>query len=454
MAREKREKGTGHVLYKPNGRVAVTVSSPKGYVDPKTGNVKRKKVTADTEEEALRLATEEILAWERWFEEDFLPKQGKTLTFGEYILDYMEREVRGTISESAYLSYKRDIKTYVERYAIYRMQLQNLNVKVVKVYYDCLTQKYVPSSIKVAVQLCQRTADWLVGRHLLQENYFRLIKPTYEVPDEVELLPEDSKKYKEVFTSEDIQKFMDAMHQHIKSDYVCVAIFLLETGIRPSELSALQNSDIDLENRIISVTKTVATRLKKGSTAETELYAKVTKNHENRVIPILSDICIDAIKEMQTKTAMYCKDNPKNLLYPIFGTGNFRTSETMEVGFKKVCDMLDIDRDVHITKGGQKKGLCLYACRHTFETRLEEQGYNPVVIGAMLGHTPTVGLKHYTHIEVSQMASQLKSPTTLLSTLSTSTQNKDTTSTPLGDLTEEQEIELVRKLMKKYADRL
>lgn len=40
----------------------------------------------------------------------------------------------------------------------------------------------------------------------------------------------------------------------------------------------------------------------------------------------------------------------------------------MEVCVKELCDKLNIDRDVYLTKGGQMKGLCLHSLRHTADT--------------------------------------------------------------------------------------
>ena len=206
-----------------------------------------------------------------------------------------------------------------------------------------------------------------------------------------------------------MEKVYNAYKANLKSDYICVVLFLCETGLRPQEFASLENSDIDKKNKIIHVSKSSGRKFIDDENQISITYTKRTKTNEVRDV-FLSPLALEMVEQMQLKTKMYCKNNEKDLLYPVFSNGNPRSNATMEVGFKKLCDMLDIDRDVHATRGGQKQGLNLYCCRHTCETMMHVKGVPPIMVGAMLGHSPKTGLEYYTHISVEDVRKQAKTP--------------------------------------------
>lgn len=442
MGKKKAKSGDGYIEKTKSGKYACTIVSM--CVDPQTGNYKKIKRTRDTEEEARAACKLAVKAYEKEWEEDNEYKSGATLAFYEYIEDYLKQEVHGTVAESTIYSYTRAYQQYIKNKAIAKMQLKNLNKKRFQTFYDVLTESYSPRSIEFAIQLCRRTCGWLVERSLLEENYAEQAKPRYDVVDEFDYVK--NLEHKKVFTDEDLKKFYDAEENGIKSEYISVVIFLLETGLRPQEFACLTNADVDWDKEQIYVCKTCSRRFIDETQTKTEMYVKVVKTKEARYVP-LSDMAVKQIKKMQFATEQYCKNNPMDLLYPVFRGGKIRSNATMEVGFKKLCDMLDIDRDVHPTKGGQQIGLNLYACRHTCETLQEKAGVSPLMIGAMLGHKPETGLKHYTHLTADDVAKQMKTPYELINA-------EEKKQVDEKEITEADEIALLKKLMEKYKDRL
>ena len=108
---------------------------------------------------------------------------------------------------------------------------------------------------------------------------------------------EDLKKRKKVFTSEDIQKFYYAYKNDI-GQYPVVVLFLLETGMRSGEFSALRNDNIDLNNNKIHIVEAFGRRFKNNDkNNEMEYYTKVPKNKEARYI-IMSDLCRECVLYM------------------------------------------------------------------------------------------------------------------------------------------------------------
>lgn len=447
----KAKNGDGYVEKTKSGKYACTIVST--CTDPNTGNYKKIKRTRDTRDEAIKAAKLAVKAYEKEWKQNNNFREGLTLTFGEACEEYLEKKVKDTVKGSTFYTYYRAYKQFIfGNKTIYNTQIRNLSKRSFELLYGTWAEKYSPKSIEYPVQLVRQVCKWLVERSLIEENYAEQCRPKYEIPDDIETLKK--LEHKKILTQEDLQKVYNAYKANLKSDYIPVVLFLCETGLRPQEFACLRNDDIDLEKKRLKVNKTCSRRFVDNTHTKSELYIKVTKTGEERDV-MLSPLAIEMIEQMQMKTKAYCKNNKDNLLYPIFSNGRVRTNSTMEVGFKHLCEMLDIDRDVHATRGGQKQGINLYACRHTCETMMEVAGISPIIIGAMLGHSPEVGLKHYTHISVDDVEKQAKTPFMLLNgeNASINSQQKKI-STDENELTEEQEKELLRKLLKKYANEI
>lgn len=124
---------------------------------------------------------------------------------------------------------------------------------------------------------------------------------------------------------------------------------------------------------------------------------KVPKNKEARFV-MMSDLCYECVLYMMEQTKLKCKNNPDNLLYPTFYNGKRRDDTSMNVCFKELCDKLGIDRDVRITKTGQRKGLSLHSLRHTADTIANTaKGANVVNTALMFGHKAITVENVYTH---------------------------------------------------------
>lgn len=439
----KAKNGDGYVEKTKSGKYACTIVST--CTDPITGNYKKIKRTRDTRDEAIKATKQAVKAYEKEWKEKNNFKDGLTLTFGEACEEYMEKIVKGEVTGSTFYTYYKSYKQYIGgNKTICNTQIRNLSKKSFELLYGTWAEKYSPKSIEYPVQLCRRVCKWLVERALISENYAEQCKPKYEIPDDIETLKK--LEHKKTLSKEDLDKVYNAYKANLKSDYVCVVLFLCETGLRPQEFACLQNTDIDKERKIVKVNKTCSRRFVDDEHKKSELYVKITKTGENREV-MLSPLALEMIEQMQLKTKSYCKNNKDDLLYPIFSNGKIRTNSTMEVGFKHLCDLLDIDRDVHATRGGQKVGINLYSCRHTCETMMELAGISPIIIGAMLGHSPEVGLKHYTHISVEDVQKQAKSPFMIMMN---SEEEDIIPPKESEELTEEQEKALLKKLLKKY----
>ena len=394
--RRKNDNGTGSARELADHTWECVIQSK--YLNPKTGNPKRIKRTGKTEEEARKRARMSLDAWEKEFERGRDTKINRSKTFGQYMEEYIDQEVKPSITASTYHSYISAMKNNFYPFPISKYQLHMLNGSEFQKYYDTIGAQKARKTCAFPIQLCKRCCEWLVKRSLLQENYAEQATLAREISDEYDYKKEkDLKNRKEVFTPEDIEKFYYAFKNNM-GQYPVVVLFLLETGMRIGEFAALRNENIDLHKNRIDILETQALRfVENDKNKGVEYYTKVPKNKEHRFI-MMSDLCRECVLYMMEQTKLNCPNNPEDLLYPTFRNGKRRSNSSMEVCFKKLCDKLNIDRDVHLTKTGQQKGLCLHSLRHTADTIANTaKGANVVNTALMMGHKAIAVENTYTH---------------------------------------------------------
>ena len=195
------------------------------------------------------------------------------------------------------------------------------------------------------------------------------------------------------FTEKEIQNILTAFklntacssHSNFKhSHYYPFIYFIFKTGCRPSEAVGLRVSSIDLKNEIITIKEVLARTIK--YTSSLHRVRKETKNGKIRTLPLTQDL-VDVLKPLiDNKLAddlVFHSPKGKSI-----DDKNFQSRI-----FRQVLIKLEIPRRV------------LYACRHTFGSRCIDAGLTPVMTAFLMGNSPEVALKNYTH--------QLKIPNTL-----------------------------------------
>lgn len=402
MGRNANKEGSTRKL--PDGAWECVIQSK--YLNPETAKPKRFKRKASTAEEATKKAKMSMRAWEKEFEKGRNTKVSKTKTFGSYMEEFIDTEVKKNLTASGYKSYINNMKNNFYPFHIANLQLHMLNQVEFKKYYDSILKLKSKKTCSLPRQLCVRCCKWLVDKSLLDENYASQANFEKEIADEYNNKQEKSERErKKVFTAEDIEKFYYAYKNNM-GEYPVVVLFLLETGLRAGEFSALKLDNVDLENNKIYIRETASTRfIDNDKNNKQEVYTKVPKNQEERFI-IMSDLCKECVTYMMNQTKLKCKSNPDELLYPVFRSGNMRSNDSMEVCFKSLCDKLGINRDVRETKTGRNQGLCLHSLRHTMDSIANgAKGANVVNTALMMGHKAIRTENIYTHATEEGLAS-------------------------------------------------
>lgn len=191
-------------------------------------------------------------------------------------------------------------------------------------------------------------------------------------------LPRTNRKKIEAFTKEE-QKQIEYVCLKKKRNYIGF-IICLYTGIRLGELLALTWEDVDFENNMISINKTLGQFYINGKTT-THINSPKTRN-SNRIIPF----------SKQLKALLQDKKKISNSKYVISSNnGNMVKNRQYQKTFKSLLEQCGIAH----------KGI--HSLRHTFATRSIETGMDVKTLSEILGHGNTViTLKRYTHSMIEQ----------------------------------------------------
>ena len=337
----KEQDGNGNMRQLPDGTLECVIQSK--YINPKTGKPKRVKRRGKSKNETREKTQMALAAWEKEIERGRDTKVNKTKTFGQYMEEYIDTEAKPTLTGSGYHSYISNMKNNFYPFPISKMQLHMLSTVEFEKYFDSILELKSRKTCSLPIQLCRRCCKWLVDKSLLKENYASQARIKREISDEYDKKREDDiKSRKKVFTPEGIEKFYYAYKNNM-GQYPVVVLFLLETGLRAGEFSALRNDSIDLENNKIHIVETQSLRFKNNDKNKgIEYYVKVPKNKEARFI-MMSDLCRECVLYMMEQTKLNCRNNPENLLYPTFRNGKRRSTSSMETCFKDLRNKLEID---------------------------------------------------------------------------------------------------------------
>ena len=185
-------------------------------------------------------------------------------------------------------------------------------------------------------------------------------------------LPGESRRETQVLTREEMQQLLI----QAKADS-CYELLLLDLsiGLRRGELLALQWDDLNVKDRILSVSKQV-TRID----GELVITEPKTKNSVRRVA--LSQQAVDILVREHEQHP----DNP--ILFPSPRTGGYWSPDAVSRINRKLLAMAGIEEHVRF-----------HDLRHTFATMALSSGVDVKTLSSMLGHfSAGFTLDTYTHI--------------------------------------------------------
>lgn len=274
-------------------------------------------------------------------------------------------ELEKNLSENTILSYKNDIKNYI----------------------NYLSEKNISNPDKISEndvrEFVRQLSDLLLSPKTISQNISAirsfhkfLVNDGYAIlnPTENLSLPKLPKNLPEVLTYNEIEKILNSINTGNPNGIRDRAIIetLYATGVRVSELITLKQQDINFELGIVRV------------------YGKGSKE---RVVPIGS-AAISWIKRYQKEARIFFIDNQRRL--------NYRSTDILFLNVRgkpltRMAIWLIVSK--YTRAAGIDKVVHPHTFRHSFATHLLEGGANLRAVQEMLGHTDISTTEIYTHID-------------------------------------------------------
>ena len=264
-----------------------------------------------------------------------------------------EKKALNKIKESTY-GRNRDTIKALQKANIAKIPIQKLTERDILMYYASITN-YSQSYINKQVRCVRQAFRYALRNDLVKKN----IAADVEAPKS-----RQTRKKVLALTLEQQKTVIADINDKIKEPYLSMLLLMMFTGLRPSEVSALKFSDINLFKREIEVRRNIQ------KTGSGKYYiGKDTKTAAGvRTVP-LSTEAFNVLK-MHYKNCAYSSGlvfrgkNKKR--------GDLIIVNTTNAEFKKVAPAKEYSQ---------------YCLRHTFATRCIESGMNVKVLSKILGHS-------------------------------------------------------------------
>lgn len=306
------------------------------------------------------------------------------LTVEKYLIDWLYSEKQGTVSDKYFDSMEYHVKDYLIP-AFGKITLQKLDKSTIDskchqwIENGGVTgKKLSPKTVKHILTTLKQAMGYAVDTGKISKN--PAAKCRIKKQEDVMNKP----KY---FTKEEEEQLIQRLDLSNSMDMAILTA--IETGLRQGELIALTWGDIYPARNEISVTKSLSIS-KNRSSDEGNNYKRVVKSPKTRssirVVPISNSLNRDLLafkSHLEEANFLTGKDDP---VFPSTFGGHLHPSNISH-------------RLNEITSEAGLPKLSFHKLRHTFTTRLIENGINIKVVQNVLGHSSSaITLDIYSHM--------------------------------------------------------
>lgn len=279
-----------------------------------------------------------------------------TITVSQLVHTWLDVYKKYNISQTTYNNYLQKIQKYIDP-SIGSILVQQLQPTQLQMLYNSLIDKPgVLYNIYIIVKAALKLA---VKQRIIKEN-----------PDEGTNHPMPKLKKRKSLTPEERDRFLETAKKYFIYPYIVLA---MTTGLRRGELLGLKWSDIDFENKTITVNRQIQyTRQPDGHYSFMETDTKTVNAY--RTVP-LPDDALPVMENYKKLYDLWLKAINVNTDFVfITSKGTPLNPVTIAVMFKKIREEAGVP------------SASPHVLRHTYATKLAERGVHPKAAQRLLGH--------------------------------------------------------------------
>lgn len=339
-------------------------------VDPFTGKQKRTTRRGfKTQKEAKKAERELLLSVE---ENGFTDHSSKP-TFEEVANLWLE-SYETTVKPTTYQNTRKYLNILIKDY-FSDIRIESISVSMMQQIVLKLSKRYTAYSLYLSV--VNRVFKFAMSLGIVQANPVdRIIRPKQQPP----------KSEKIALTKEELNQFLTLAKEHARPVLYAAWHTLAYTGLRKGELLGLEWSDIDLDNKVISVQHNLVM-----VNGKYRIQSPKTRKSIRKIT--IDDITASVLKSWKLEQKkLFFKNGVKNSNIVFSGSsGEYLDKSHFRVSLKKFLKRYDLP------------AITVHGLRHTHASLLFEAGVEPKTISDRLGHANIqTTLDMYTHLNDNQ----------------------------------------------------
>lgn len=351
-----------------------------------TNNDKRKSFYGKTKSEVKNKAKEYLIKVENGY------KDPKRIRFEEYAEYWFKTYKKGKIEPSSYTRLYRVFDSQI------RDKLGDKNIgdiqtsdiqKIIDEYANpsSNTKELALSGLKKIIQFLNPCFKTAIKEGIIQLNPCENV----QLPSQSYIKRETKQQYS--LSDDEINRFrISALEKFDKKDeYVTrnslSLLLILNLGLRAGEALSLEWSDIDFDNNLIYINKTLQCGIKNDNKDGNVYISRIKNNPKTfagKRILKLNDTVLFYLNELKEYNI---RNNIKSQYVCCNNYGKINNHRNLQKCLDRVCLNAGIDKDV-----------TLHTLRHTFGSTLIRRGIGIEVVSKLMGHANiTITYNKYIH---------------------------------------------------------
>lgn len=212
--------------------------------------------------------------------------QKKNYTFKDLAQEYYDYKI-DNVEMKTFVNYDYRLKHAMDRIGYVR--LQELNMKILKNFYQYLRHTYISPKTKDSLSTTTIRSYYDIINNMLE--YAVKCEYIKSNPNSKIDKPKRAKTNIQFYTPNEVEKLITALAQEpIK--YQAIIMLALDLGCRRGELTGLTWKDVDFETRRVEINKTT-------QYAYGKIFEKGTKTEHSERINYISDTTVQILKKYQ-----------------------------------------------------------------------------------------------------------------------------------------------------------